>query len=91
MHSKTQLVKNIEFKLVFIYNISKQGGFSTMAKRCRVNENCIGCGACEATCPDAFELVDGVAQFKHAEVPADLEEAVQEAADGCPVQAIEVE
>ncbi len=62
-----------------------------MAKSCRVNENCIGCGLCEGTCPDAFELVDGVAQFKLDEVPADLEAGVEEAAASCPVQAIEVE
>ena len=62
-----------------------------MAKKCRVNENCIGCGACECTCPEAFELVDGVAQCKLDSVPAELEAGVQEAADNCPVQAIEVE
>ena len=24
----------------------------------KVNENCIGCGLCEATCPNVFELTD---------------------------------
>ncbi len=62
-----------------------------MAKKCRVNENCIGCGLCEGTCPSVFELVDGTAQAKMEEIPEDLEAEVEDAAASCPVQAIEVE
>ncbi len=55
-----------------------------------VNEDCIGCGMCEGTCPDVFALNDdGVAEA--GEVTEDVEDAVQEAADNCPVSAIEVE
>lgn len=61
-----------------------------MAK-CKVNENCIGCGLCEGICSEAFELVDGVAHCKFDEVPADLQASVEEAAASCPAGAIEVE
>jgi ferredoxin len=57
----------------------------------KVNENCIGCGACTAVCPDVFDLNDdGVAENILGEVPADLEESVKEAAESCPVEAIEL-
>ena len=51
-------------------------------------EKCIGCGACVSAC-DNFELVEGKARPKEAEV----EEAGcnKEAADLCPVQCIKVE
>jgi len=54
----------------------------------KVNENCIGCGACESIC-DAVFSVDGVAQVNEAEVSANMD-CVKEAADACPVSAIEV-
>lgn len=57
----------------------------------KVNENCIGCGACTAVCPDVFDLNDdGVAENILGEVSADLEESVKEAAESCPVEAIEL-
>ena len=57
-----------------------------------VNEDCVGCGMCEGTCPDVFAINDdGVAGAQVEEVPADAEDAAQEAADDRPVSAIEVE
>lgn len=57
-----------------------------------VNEDCIGCGLCEGTCPEVFSLTDdGVATAIEEDVPEDAEETAQEAADNCPVSAIEVE
>ncbi len=57
-----------------------------------VNEECIGCGLCESTAADVFAVNDdGVAEVIVDEVPADMEDDVQEAADSCPVSAIEVE
>ena len=57
-----------------------------------VNEDCIGCGMCEGTCPDVFAINDdGVAEATVEEVPADAEDAALEAADNGPVSAIEVE
>ena len=48
-------------------------------------EKCIGCGACEAICPEGFGLKDGKAYVKNANA-----KCAKEAADGCPVQAIKV-
>jgi ferredoxin len=51
-------------------------------------DTCIGSGNCEATCPEVFEVRDGKSHVKKSPVPEDLEDKVQEAVDGCPVQAI---
>lgn len=57
-----------------------------------VNEDCIGCGLCEGTCPDVFSIGDdGVAHAIEGDVPEDAEDAAREAADNCPVSAITVE
>ncbi len=57
-----------------------------------VNEDCIGCGLCEGACPDVFTMGDdGLAHAIEEDIPEDLEGDVQDAADGCPVSAIEVE
>ena len=51
-----------------------------------VNEDCIGCGLCESVAPEVFEIGDdGLA---HA---IEEEDAAQEACDGCPVTAIELD
>lgn len=53
---------------------------------------CIGCGLCTQVCPEVFEMGDsGVAEVIMEEVPENLEDSVQEAADGCPVEVITVE
>lgn len=54
----------------------------------KVNDSCIGCGACESIC-DAVFKVDGVAVV-NASAVADNEDCVKEAAEACPVGAIEV-
>lgn len=52
-----------------------------------VNDSCIGCGACTSVAPDVFELNDeGLASV----IGDDLDTA-KEAAECCPVEAIEVE
>jgi ferredoxin len=53
---------------------------------------CNGCGPCVDICPEIFELdQDGIAVVKIDQIPADLEEACQEAADNCPTEAIAIE
>jgi ferredoxin len=56
----------------------------------KVNEQCIGCGACTSICPEVFQLNDeGVAENIIGDVPDELKDSAQEAADCCPVNAIE--
>ena len=54
----------------------------------KVNENCIGCGACNAVCPDVFDFNDEgkVENIMGEDIPEDLMDAVKEAAEGCPVK-----
>lgn len=57
----------------------------------KVTEECVACELCVETCPDVFEMGQSIAQLKVDKVPQELEDAVREAADGCPVSAIVVE
>ena len=57
----------------------------------RIEDNCTACGLCVDTCPDVFVMGDNMAEVIADEVPAELEDAVQQAADECPVEAIVVE
>ncbi len=53
---------------------------------------CIGCGACAATCPEVFRMdAEGLAEVYVDVVPPEAEAAAQDAADGCPVEAITLE
>lgn len=54
-------------------------------------ETCIGCGLCAETCPDVFEMKDDKATAKMDEVSDDLADACREAAEECPVEAIQIE
>lgn len=56
-----------------------------------VNDQCIGCGMCEGTCPEIFHITDaGVAEAVNEEVDSALEDTALAAQDGCPVDAIEL-
>ena len=57
----------------------------------RIEDICTSCGLCCDTCPEVFEMGADIAQVKVEEVPAEHEDAVQQAADECPVEAIVVE
>jgi ferredoxin len=52
---------------------------------------CTGCGACSDDVPDVFEMGDEIAEVKQPDVPDDLQDAVREAAEGCPAEAIILE
>ncbi len=65
-------------------------------------EECIECGTCYADCPEVFEENpdDFLAEIREeyrvdddvavGEVPEDLEDCVEDAAYGCPVEIIHV-
>ena len=54
-------------------------------------ETCIGCGACENTSPEVFEVIDFKSQVKVNPVPEEFEFDVMNAADLCPESAISYE
>ncbi len=71
----------------------------TKSKIVHERPKCIGCGSCEATCPDFWEMAkDGFSTLKKAEKnmeeneKLELEEIAcnQEAADLCPVNCIHI-
>ena len=51
-------------------------------------ELCTACGLCTDDVPDVFKMADDVAEVIQADVPGDLEDAVKDAADSCPSEAI---
>lgn len=53
-----------------------------------IDENCIGCGACEAICPQVFELKDGISTVVEENIEDSLKEIVTEALEFCPTEAI---
>jgi ferredoxin len=54
-------------------------------------ETCIGCGLCAEECPEVFEMNDDKVRVKVDEVPEDVTESCKEAAENCPVEAIQME
>ena len=56
-----------------------------------IEDTCTACGLCADTCPDVFDMGDEMAIVIVDEVPEEFEEAVQQAADECPVEAIIVD
>lgn len=53
---------------------------------------CISCGLCVSNCPDIFGWnQEEKAEAVKKKVEDDLEDCVQDAADGCPTDAIETQ
>ena len=52
----------------------------------KVNETCIGCGACMAIAPDNFDYQEGTS----VAINETITDKTREAADACPVGAIEI-
>lgn len=52
---------------------------------------CIGCGSCEAVCPDVFRLNDEGKAEAYAEVTEALQASAEEAMNICPVNCISVD
>jgi len=60
-------------------------------KRAYVNPDlCIGCGLCVSTVPEVFRLNAGGISEAYAETPKGKEDAVEEAVNSCPVDAISI-
>ncbi|MHC4153587.1 MAG: ferredoxin [Planctomycetota bacterium] len=59
--------------------------------RVRIEDTCTSCGLCVDTCPEVFEMGSDLAEVIVDQVPGEYEEAVQQAADECPAEAIIVE
>ncbi len=59
--------------------------------RVRIEDTCTACGLCVDTCSDVFEMGSDIVEVTVDEVPPEFEDAVQQAADECPVEAIIVE
>ncbi|MBO7745558.1 ferredoxin [Paenibacillus lycopersici] len=62
-------------------------------------DTCIACGACGATAPDIYDYDDeGLAEVifgndgnhGNTEIPEDLYDDLQDAADGCPTDSIKI-
>ncbi len=55
-----------------------------------VNSDCIGCGLCCSVCPEVFSMSeDNAAQAAAFEVSGHTAVCAQQAAEQCPVSAIE--
>jgi len=59
-------------------------------KSVKINDNCIGCGSCASIAPDLF-TVDEKSKISGNWSLPENQELIEEAADICPVGAIEVE
>lgn len=57
-----------------------------------VNDECIACGLCAEVCPEVFRMPESgeIAEVIVDEVPEENQDSCREAADGCPVDAIEL-
>lgn len=54
-------------------------------------DTCIGCGLCVSTCPEVYEMNDeGKSVAIDEDVAIENKGCAQQAADGCPVNAIEI-
>ena len=57
----------------------------------RIEDTCTACELCIDTCPDVFQMGSEMARVTVDKIPPEFEDAVQQAADECPVEAIVVE
>ena len=55
-----------------------------------VNDGCISCGACVATCPEVFRFDDNGVAEAYAQVAPEYESTAIEARDSCPVSVIDL-
>lgn len=53
-------------------------------------ELCIGCGLCESSCPEIYEMKDNIAAVKVDVVPENQIECMKQMVKDCPVDAIKL-
>ena len=56
-----------------------------------IEDTCTACGLCVDTCPEVFQMGSDIAEVTARKVPAEFEDAVQQAADECPAESIIVD
>lgn len=54
-------------------------------------DTCTGCGLCEDTCPEVFEMEDDIAVVKDDVDFNEYEDEIKEAAEDCPSESIQYE
>lgn len=59
--------------------------------KAKVTDDCTACGLCINMCPEVFEMGDSIAEVTVQVVPESAEDSCREAAENCPVEAIEIE
>jgi ferredoxin len=64
--------------------------FNTMAKIIHNKEQCIGCMACTAVCPNNWVMKDGKAIPKKTDISKDELKCNKDAAETCPVKCITI-
>ena len=57
----------------------------------RIEDTCTACGMCVDICPEVFDLEDLIAEVITNDIPPECEDAVTEAAEECPVEAIVID
>lgn len=57
----------------------------------RIEDSCTACGLCTETCPEVFQMGEDMAEVIADEVPPEFEDAVEQAVEDCPVEAIIIE
>ncbi len=57
-----------------------------------IQDDCIGCAACQAVCPDSFEMVDVNGEMKAKATHEDTDElsCAMDGAESCPVTCIHI-
>lgn len=59
-------------------------------KKVWIEDDCIACGNCESVCPEVFHVTDKSHIIKGVKFNS-YEEEIKDAADACPVDAIQYE
>lgn len=70
-----------------------EGCVDKVIKRVFIAEGCIPCCACEAECPDVFDVQDDNTYIRPGSESFYLShrKQIEEASDGCPVAVIKIE